>query len=70
MTGVQTCALPICRRVRDEEVVARFVEPLRPVLGGGEYAEIQSRLARDFGIDRLLEAVGPRVLAAGPEAGS
>ena len=63
-------ALAERRRVRDEAVVARFVEPLRPVLGGEEYAEIQSRLAREFGIDRLLERVGSRGVAASPDAAS
>ncbi len=44
------------RRVPDEEVVRRFAEPWRAVIGGSEYFERQAELARSFGIDGL---VGP-----------
>jgi GT2 family glycosyltransferase len=46
-------ALVAERRVRgDEEILPLFVEPWRPVVGGPEYAALQSELVRRFGIDR------------------
>jgi GT2 family glycosyltransferase len=47
------------RRVRgDGEIVPLFVEPWRPVVGGREYAAVQTELAKRFGIDGYFPAAG------------
>jgi GT2 family glycosyltransferase len=49
------------RRVRrDREILPLFVEPWRPVVGGPEYAALQSELAHRFGIDRHFPAAAAR----------
>jgi GT2 family glycosyltransferase len=56
----------LCRRRlrRDSEILPLFGEPWRPVVGGSEYATIQSELAHRFGIDRYFAG------AAGAEGGA